>query len=220
MKPDDPSKRSEEELAGAEKFLSITKASRLILGQSKSLKLFLLTEFITGVGFESVKIFWVIRFTQKLSSELFAGPLTAAISVMLLIGSWLSQRVGRQKENLTRNLQGLSFLMGIMIAFSALSSSPWWGIIFFFLHQLIKGIWVILQETSIQEFLPAKARAALTSLAAMVKTIGSAIGLTLAGFLVKSFNIETAWIVSGFLIMASCLIYKKLGLIAAGKNNL
>lgn len=68
----------------------------------------------------------------------------------------------------------------------------------------------ILRRVYIQEHISSKVRSSLTSVNSMVKTMGSVIGLTLAGFLVEAYSIETAWLVSSTIVIGNILLYYKM----------
>lgn len=210
MKSDKPDHRSGDELRGAEKLLGVLKKSGKFLWNSKPLKLILLSEFIISVSLESVKMFWAIRFAKDLGTEVLSGPISAGISASLILGAWLAQIIGKARKKIIRRLQNLVWVMSIAILISALFDNLVVGIVFFLIHQIARSIQKLVQEAFVQEYLSTEVRASLSSVKSMCQTIGSTIGLTLAGILVDAFSIKLAWIVSSLLISVTIIVYQKL----------
>jgi predicted MFS family arabinose efflux permease len=120
------------------------------------------------------------------------------------------KKIGSKKDKVISNLVKTSFLTALCIALSAISQFVALSIFFYLLHDIFKKIMKILRRVYIQEHISSKVRSSLTSVNSMVKTMGSVIGLTLAGFLVEAYSIETAWLISSTIVIGNILLYYKM----------
>ncbi len=213
MKPNKSLKKDKHSLRGAERLLEVINHSTKTIFNSKFIKLFLLSEFIIGISFEAVKMFWVFKFANILGNEKHIGTITAISSVILIIGSFLAGRIGRDKKNVINNLIIVTLLTALSVFITTLTNFFAIALMFYLTHDLFKKIMKILRRVYIQEHISSKIRSSLTSFTSMVKTLGSVLGLTLAGFLVENYSVNTAWTVSSILIASIIFVYIRLRLL-------
>ncbi len=207
MDPDQISERRNPDLKGAEQFLSVIKDAKKVLLSSEILRMFLLAEFLVGLSLESIKMFWSIKFVQELGSEKYIGLIMGLSSIMLVVGSWLAGCIGKNRKQMKLNLMLTAFFSAISIFIASISRVFILTVFSYLTHILINKILRILRRVFVQEHLPTSARSSLTSLASMVQTCGSVLGLSLAGFLVAQYSITVAWIVSSLVLLISGVVY-------------
>ncbi len=207
MKDEKKVKRDEVDLRGAEKLIFLFKVTKASIFKYKILSQLLFIEFIIGMGLESIKIFWIIKFVEMFGSETISGYMTSGISVTIIIGAWIARKIAKDKNSVVRKLVAITVLMALCITISAITNNFLLGVSFFFIYQIFNSIRKIIQEVFIQEYIDEEVRASMSSLKSMIKTIGSVIGLVGAGFIVDITSIRTAWIISSMIILISSMSY-------------
>lgn len=207
MKKDSPSKRQESEKKGLERVILVLRDSKNTLANSRTLRLLLVTSFITTASFQALNMFWALKFTVALGLEDISGLLFSGISLTALAGTWISQSKFMIGKNPNKSMICVNAITALGIILSAITRNPWISLSMFYLHEIGRGAARITQDSYIQNHLVESARSALSSLSSMSSTLGAAFGLTIAGQLATHASIEVAWIVSAIMLSMTIVIY-------------
>ena len=138
------------------------------------------------------------------------GIIGGLINVAIIIGILLSRKDIIRGEK--RAMVLVQILIGILIILTVSFTSICPVIIFFFLHEIGRGMFRPIVDSYTQKCITSsKERATLSSFGSMAEHFGGALGLMISGIIAKYAGISSAWIVSGVVLIVVTII--------VGKNN-
>jgi MFS family permease len=138
------------------------------------------------------------------------GIIGGLINVAIIIGILLSQKDIIRGEKKAMFL--VQILIGSSIVLTVLFTNIYPVIIFFFLHEIGRGMFSPMVDSYTQKCITSsKERATLSSFGSMAGHFGGALGLLISGVIAKYAGISSAWIVSGAVLIIVAII--------VGKNN-
>jgi len=130
------------------------------------------------------------------------GIIGALISVAIIVGIILSRKVQNYVIGEKRLVVFIQILIGASIALTVSFVSIYPVLLFFFIHEIGRGMFGPVMESYTQKSITSsKERATLSSFVSMVGHFGGALGLLTSGFIAKYAGIPLAWIVSGFILV-------------------
>jgi MFS family permease len=161
---------------------------------------------VMAPNMEWQKIFSNLGFTNSTN-----GTIASFISVTMILGALLTRKMGVFAKNEMKSIMLMQIFVGVSIALTVSFVGIYPTLLFFFLHELGRGMSGPLMESFTQNSITSpKERATLSSFLSMVGHFGGALGLVVSGLVARYAGIPTTWVVSGsFLIITTFIVAKK-----------
>jgi len=147
---------------------------------------------------------------QKVFSNLgfnnsWNGIIGGSISFAIIIGILLSQKIVIFGER--KMMVFVQILIGACVVLTVSFANIYPVIIFFFLHEVGRGIFGPMMDSYTQKCITSsKERATLSSFGSMMGHFGGALGLLISGMVAKYAGITSAWIMSGLILIVVTLM--------------
>jgi len=186
----------------------------------KSVRFILITTAIQIFSVQALNMYWQPFFGNLGLSPVYFGYLFAAMIGSVALGAYILTKIdskGREKNWLLRSQIGVSLavLISALTPYVMPAAPHSNGLliagIFFLIHELLRGFWNPLVDGYIQERIPSKERATISSFCSIAPHIGGALGLLASGAIAQFFTIGSAWIVSGLALTIGALLVSKNG---------
>jgi len=160
---------------------------------------------VMAPNMEWQKIFSNLGFTNSVN-----GTIASFISVTMILGALIARKSGIFVKKEKKSIMLIQILVGASIALTVSFVSIYPILLFFFLHELGRGMSGPIMESFTQNSITSsRERATLSSFLSMVGHFGGALGLVVSGLIAKYVGIPTAWVVSGsFLVLATIIVTK------------
>lgn len=150
---------------------------------------------------------WQKVFSNLGFSNSCNGVIGGTISVAMIVGTLLSGKVRLVSGNEKRQIVFTQILTGASIALTVFFANIYPVLIFFFLHEIGRGMSGPIIESYTQKCITSpKERATLSSFGSMVGHFGGTLGLLVSGLIAKYAGLRPAWIVSGSLLVIATLM--------------
>jgi MFS family permease len=200
-------KRSTLSFAKGLKSMRDIAASSIRYGKEHSAVRFIL--MITAIqifAIQALNMYWQPFFNKRGVAEKNYGYLFVGILICTAFGAYVISKMNT-KNNERKIIIKSYIIVGILIIAMALSPGLSLPVMFFLLHEIVRGTWNPMIDSYLQVRIPSDERATISSFCAIAPHIGGAIGLVVSGIIAKFFGPETAWVVSGVsFVLASVLV--------------
>ena len=176
----------------------------------KAVRFILLITFIQIFAVQALNMYWQPFFKVHGVRESNFGFIFAGIMAFVAIGSFIILRVesvGKERMLILKT----QIVTGILVIIAAIASGLPIIITFFFLHEMMRGMYPPLKDSYLQKRIPSAERATISSFCAIAPHIGGAFGLLVSGAIAQYFGISIAWIVSGSVLIIGALLVMKNG---------
>jgi MFS family permease len=145
---------------------------------------------------------WQKVFSNLGFSNSANGIIGGLISVAMIVGIILSRKAQNYVVGEKRLMVFIQILIGAFIALTVSFVNIYPVLLFFFLHEIGRGMFGPVMESYTQKSITSsKERATLSSFVSMTGHFGGAIGLLASGLIAKYAGIPLAWIVSGLILI-------------------
>ncbi len=164
----------------------------------KNVRFVVLTGTITALAVQGPNMQWPPFFTNFLGeSSTLMGWVWAALSVSVIIGAGLASKWMRFWKTEQKAL--IAVQMGIGLGIMLTAYMPTWplALLFFLLHESMRGLQNPLKNAYMHDNIPSAERATIISFESMAKTIGGMIGLVGSGLLAQYTSVPLTWLISG-----------------------
>jgi MFS family permease len=170
----------------------------------KAFRFILTVGFILTFAVMAPNMQWQKIFKDHLDSNFYVSFVMVAIQIMIMSGGYLSRWFlpffgGNEKKAIIV----CQALIGLTIVLTVATGRLPAIVVFFLTHEVFRGMYRPIKEVYLQDMLPTKERATLSSFESMYGHLGGALGLIVSGWLATKFGIPTAWAVSGSILMIS-----------------
>ncbi|HMB17464.1 MAG TPA: MFS transporter [Candidatus Paceibacterota bacterium] len=194
----------EEELSIKSGFRSMAKNIKVSIRygvKNKTIRFIILMVLIQFFFVQGFNMQWSIYFSRFFGPIRKLGFIWTGISLSLILGSFIApyllRKVGSNKKMLMIPL----VISGIFIILATLFG-PYLAILFFFLHEVGRGIFTPIRKSYINECIDSDdKRATINSFGSIVHHVGGGFGLVVSGIIAKSYSIEVNWLVMGSLLV-------------------
>ena len=140
------------------------------------------------------------------------GWIFSGVSVCMMFGSMLAPYFAHQLKQERKVLLWSQALIGLSLIFASFSKVFSTALIFFWLHEFGRGLFKPLKDQYLNDSIEsAQLRATLISFESMSHHIGGFFGLLVGGLLAQVFGIQSAWLVSGLLLLVMSWLLAKNG---------
>ncbi len=176
----------------------------------KAVRFILLITFMQIFAVQALNMYWQPFFKVHGVRESNFGFIFAGIMASVAVGSFIvlrTESIGKERILILKT----QIVTGILVIIAAIASGLPIIIIFFFLHEMMRGMYPPLKDSFLQKRIPSAERATISSFCAIAPHIGGAFGLLASGAIAQYFGISIAWIVSGSVLIVGALLVMKNG---------
>ncbi|MCU0679926.1 MAG: MFS transporter [Planctomycetes bacterium] len=158
---------------------------------------------------QGLNMYWAPTFKNHGLSTSTMGLIFAGISISVYLGTHLSKYF-KKKINNERKAIILSQLVTATGIIGAALSAPLFPLFaFFFLHEIGRGLFNPIKKAYINRHIPSENRATILSFDSMCTKFAAALGLLLTGLIAQNYSINSAWLVSGIILLVGVFIFLK-----------
>jgi len=187
---------------------SITSSKKYCL-KSKKFRFLILLAIFLSFALQPLNMFWQPFFKELTSKNISTGWIYSGIQISLFVGAWLAPKILKKYSAHRKILLATFLIIGVCIVLSASSETIVMSAIFFFLHEIARGVIKPIRSTYLHENIPQKQRATIESVDSLIAHFGSTTGLLVSGIVAQKFGVSFSWIVfGGILIIFTTLIYR------------
>jgi len=167
--------------------------------------------FLLGFATQPWNMFWSPFFKDLLNTDTAVlGWIWVGISASMVIGMYFAKQTLAKLKQRNYVLIFDTILISLAIILSALVGMPYLAIIFFFTHEIGRGMWKPIDSALMNDYIPSKQRATIISFDSMITRGGAALGLLMGGFLAKEFGISNSWIFTAVALLASIYFFLRI----------
>jgi MFS family permease len=162
-----------------------------------------LTSAILAMSVQSLNMQWTIFFRTGFNMPMWSlGLIFSGIAISAYLGARLAPLTAKKSRHEGRGLAIVFSFIGLMMIISGQTNIFSLALIFFLSHELGRGLFAPLKKAIINRRIKGQNRATMLSLESMTVHAGAFFGLIGGGWLGKNYSIETAWIVSGLILLS------------------
>jgi MFS family permease len=174
---------------------------------NKAFRFILVIGFVLTFAVMAPNMQWQKIFKDHFNLNFYVSLVMVAAQIMIMSGGYMSRwLLPLFNHDEKKAIIVCQALIGLTIVLTVITSSLPVIVVFFMAHEVFRGMFKPIKDAYLQDMLPEKERATLTSFESMYGHLGGALGLVTSGWLAKSYGIPTAWIVAGSIMMISSLI--------------
>lgn len=152
---------------------------------------------------QAYNMYWQPWFRPDLPGNEYLGYIWAGVVIFTVIGNelvaWFTKRFKRIKYGYLVIGESAAFL----IILSVVCSNFWVSLMFFWTHELFRGIFRPYTNAVIQENAPSHTRATVDSFVSMMQKGAAALGLLIFGFLADMWGIGFSWIIASLFVVVA-----------------
>ena len=155
---------------------------------------FLLVVVQVGVffGFQGINMQWSKYFQDSLGHENLKY-ICAGIHASLWLGAWLGEKLAGKRVSHKMQLFWAQISVAFFIVIASWQMTPWLLAIFFWLHEVGRGLQRPVRLAYMNQHISSQERATLLSFDSMFMKLGGAGGLMLTGYLANNYSIGLSW---------------------------
>lgn len=168
--------------------------------RSADLKKIALVTFVISVAIQPFNMFWAPIFEERSGQAWWLGFLWIGIMVMSSIGS-----VWAKKQNNGLGIVKMVLIIGVPMIFAPMTKSTLAIVGLFLLHEAGRGSFRPIMFTFANKHIANKNRSTANSIMSAMKTVGSAAGLLLFGFMTKFISPVNTWGVAATILLVLAL---------------
>lgn len=167
---------------------------------------------IAFFAFMPLNMYWSPRFNSMIGNQVWLlGWAWALIAVAMMFGSYLAKQFLKKEKAYVWILVVTALLLSLPVLMSALSGIFALAFSSFLLYEVGRGLHKPTYSAYINKFIPSEQRATILSFDSMISRIGAILGLLVLGWVGKTYSIETAWLMSGMLLLILIPFYLQTG---------
>ncbi len=178
--------------------------------KNKQIRFLLVVGLIQIFAVQAPNMQWQPYFLQYLVEKKLLGYLWMGMMLGLIAGNLLAGKLLKHVKNEKKALTicqvsaGLGMILVTFLPFPV-------GIAVFILHEIPRGMYLPLKDKYLHDSIPSHARATISSFESTSPHLGGMIGLLISGAVAQSFSIQTAWVMSGSLMIILTLLVARNG---------
>ncbi|MFW0862642.1 MAG: MFS transporter [Candidatus Komeilibacteria bacterium] len=156
---------------------------------------------VFNLGFPAFNMYWQPQFSEYLSNTEYLGYVWVFVVLTAMIGNELVRFFTKKFPRQKIGFVVIGLVVGLFMVVAAMSNTLSILVLGFMGHEMMRGLIRPYVDTTIQESIPSKTRATVDSFVHMIATGASGIGLVMSGLIAKYYSIDTAWLISGLIII-------------------
>ena len=171
--------------------------------KTKNILWLLILGFALATSVQPLNMFWTVHFEKLLNGNQWIGSIWAVMSIVTLIGIWISSHLLPGLIKKTSLQLGLSYFITAIAMILAASFGQFGLIIIcFMIHEMSRGMVIPITESYLHGQIPKEKRATISSVVNMVQGGGAGVGLLIFGVIGNNFGIPISWIIAGIMLFA------------------
>jgi len=202
-------------------FLKYSHQGWRFIVEDKNFRLVVFTGFIQAIALHIVNLQWQILLEGFVIKKFYLGLVFSGISISLLLGTQWS-KVFLTRLSLKPRLMIIQLLIAVGIILSVSTKISWLVLVFFFGHELFRGMFNSLFQSYLHLCIPVdknNIRATLQSYQQMGDNVGRIIGLLIGGKIVSVMGIYYSWWLAGLVLIVSGGLFLLNGHLKWNKNR-
>ena len=208
MQDDKPVRNTFGLRSGLKQMTAIAKDSFSYGLRNKVVLWLMIATFISQLAFQPLNMFWAPRFNQMAGDQVkLMGWLWAGMSIMMIIGSYLSRRLVEKKIDYWKIMVLSALFLTIPVIISSLGSVFTIAVGAFLIYEIGRGIDRPMKISYINKYIPSDKRATLISFDSMMGKLAAALGLVTFGYLANKTSFSLSWLVSGLILLMLIPVY-------------
>lgn len=208
MQDDKPIRKTFGLRGGLRQMGSIAKDSFHYGFRNKVVLWLMIATFVSQLAFQPLNMFWAPRFNQMVGGQVkLMGWLWAGMSIMMIVGSYLSRRLVEKKVDYWKIMVLSALFLTIPILISSFGSVFTIAAGAFLIYEIGRGIDRPMKTSYINKYIPSDKRATLISFDSMMGKIAAALGLIGFGLLADKTSFSLSWFVSGLMLLMLIPVY-------------
>lgn len=183
-----------------------TRDSWYYVHTDRAFRFILMVGFILSFAVMAPNMQWSKIFIDHLHTNYNVSLIMIAIQISVMVGGYASHWFlplfrGDEKKAIVI----CQAIIGLTIMLTVLSNNLSSMMTFFLIHELFRGLYRPIKDAYLQDMLPRKERATLSSFESMYGHLGGALGLVVSGWIATTCGIPAAWAVSGSVMIFASL---------------
>jgi MFS family permease len=154
---------------------------------------------------------WQPFFMEFLKHKSSLGFIFSGISIAMMVGAMLAPRLLRKIGSERAALSAVQTAIGTGICLTIFCRSFFPAVSVFMIHEIFRGMFVPLKDAYLNDNIPSGKRATLISFESISHHLGGMIGLLVSGAIAQYTSMQSAWMLSGVVLIASTLTLLKNG---------
>ena len=180
--------------------------------RNRTLVLLLGTTLSAGLVLAALETFWQPHFAQLLGNQadnsLYYSLILGGNFILGMIGNLLSTPLSKLMKKRYALVAALfQGMRGFVLILLAVQTAVFPATLLFWAVYLTMGIINSPHETLVNREIPAERRSTMLSVQSLASYTGGIFGSIVLGFIAEQSSINTAWIVTGFILIVSCTLY-------------
>jgi MFS transporter, DHA3 family, tetracycline resistance protein len=195
---------------GLRKMLTTAKSSMHYTRTEKVVRFILVINLIQIFTIQGFNMYWQPFFEHLGLTKIYFGWIFAGIQGMLVIGALILSRMN-VGENEKKILIYSQIVTAGIILLAVISPNWQLALMFFLLHEVMRGMWKPLKTSYLHKRIPSHERATIDSFSQIAPHIGGTFGLLVSGLIAQYGSISATWIFSSVILIGSALLLLKNG---------
>lgn len=173
---------------------------------NKVVRFIVLSSMVQIFAVQAPNMQWIPKFESSIGGMAYLGTAYAVFSLAMMVGSYLSKKLVKQGVNEASLINGIQISIGVLLVISAVLPPPW-SLVIFVIHQIPRGMYEPVKDAYLNDHIPGKVRATLSSFESVFPNLGGMIGLLTTGAMGEYVGIPFAWVVSGLTLVTIAIIF-------------
>lgn len=171
-----------------------------------------LSSILASFALQPLNMYWSPRFNTLAGNQVWiVGWVWAGMCLFMMFGGLLVKKLLRNGKKYLEISIITALFIGIPIIAASFSNIFYFVLTTFLTYEIGRGMFNPIHKSYLNKYIPSEHRATVLSFDSMMGKVGAAGGLVLLGLLAKSTNIQTAWFVSGIILLFLIPIYLRAG---------
>ncbi len=200
-------------ILGWQSLQQVVKSSWQAGAKNKAVRFLILLGTVQYFAVQAPNMQWQPYFAKTFNiSSQYLGWIFSGVSIFMMFGSILAPYFAHRVKQEKKILLLSQAMVGISLILASFSQTLGTALIFFWLHEFGRGLFKPLKDQYLNDSIESsQLRATLISFESMSHHIGGLFGLFVGGLLAQLFGIQTAWLVSGLLLLIMSWLLSKNG---------
>lgn len=176
-----------------------------------NVRFLLVTAVVLVFCMQALNMQWQPRFNASLGDERYLGLIHGVTMACIMFGARLVEYLKKQFSSERKIIVYAQLLIGVFVIGAGSISWLPGTIIFFWLHEVGRGVAGPIRIAYLQDNIPSKQRATIDSCMSLFRHFGAMLGLFISGVLAHNYGISFTWLFMGVLLSAVMIIFVRSG---------
>jgi len=168
------------------------------------------SSLLAQLAFQPLNMYWSPRMNELAGNQIWLmGWVWAGMCLFMMLGGFLVKVLLKKEKTYSWILIATALFLSLPIFLSSISNIFSIVFISFLTYEIGRGMLTPAHKSYLNKHIIGEKRATVLSFDSMIGKLGAAIGLVVFGWVAKNTNIQTAWFISGMLLLFLIPIYLK-----------